>query len=153
MTGTTPTRPAVKRKLIDVYRSEITDDGLSVTYTPPNGHLPRKAIFLGMTTGEMDPGPMQAGRLQYDDRFIVNVVFAVTTAGVADGEEPDEAAWALFEQAYSYIAEHPTMEGQVAGLQSITLAQVHGPDADPFELGFASVVVAEHAIWHRARAS
>lgn len=146
--STTGVRVATKRRLVDLFTSAVTD--AAVSYTPPRGTLPDKVIFLGQTTGQMAIPAMQSGRKQRDDRFTITIICAVASAGESDGETSDTAVWGLFQSVDSILADDPKLGSTVTGLHHAVLGRVDGPDPDPFELGFASVVIAEIDCYSRS---
>jgi len=106
-------------------------------YQVPTSAQPRNCIFFGDIDGPVEVANLTAGRINRDDAFDLEFFImgtapaAMTAAGDAtEAAVPAvERAVALYRVLEDLIADHPKLDGEVTGLQSITVRNnLDGPN-------------------------
>jgi hypothetical protein len=109
MTSTTLVRSATKRRLRDLLESASELSGVDVSYGPPRNPTAGAVVAFGDTLGELTVAAMRAGRVPYDDRFVVEIIVGAFEPGDSDHELVDRRAEELAEAVRSIVAERPTL--------------------------------------------
>lgn len=138
----TSVRTATKVRLVDLLRAHTALGGVRVDYSWPGRGLEREAVYAGRARGPVEISTMRAGRKARTDTFTVEVWFVAGAPGQT-ALEADERAQALCTALEDVLANDPRLGGAVDGLIDAVLADVDGPDPDPTDEGWVSIVRAE----------